>query len=89
MNRNAQATMAVITAGRTSERGSTLRPARAAAIADPSEPPAVPAEASAVPVSVFTPDSIAYTPCRPTEITRRRLRTSSAIAATANGVMSR
>ena len=89
MNRNASATRAVITAGRTIERGSTRRPARAAEIADPPEPPAASAEASVVPVSALTPDSIVYTPCRPTEITRRRLSTSSAIAATTNGVASR
>lgn len=41
------------------------------------------------PASVFSPDSIVYTPCRPTVITRRRLSTSSAIAASTNGVMSR
>ncbi len=40
--------------------------------------------------SVFTPvGSIAYTPCRPTVITRRRFWNSSAIAANTNGVMSR
>ena len=58
------------------------------ATADPSEVPA--ASAAGPSVSVFTPvDSIAYTPCRPTEITRRRFSTSSAIAAITNGVMSR
>lgn len=59
-------------------------PDRAAAI----EPPV--GSAGAVVSSVFTPvGSIAYTPCRPTVITRRRFANSSAIAANTNGVMSR
>jgi hypothetical protein len=76
------------TPGRTSDRGSSCRPDRAAAIADPAGPLVSP-EAAVPLVSVFTPDSIVYTPCRPTVITRRRLRINNAIAATTNGVASR
>ena len=53
------------------------------------DPPEVASGSAAAPASVFTPDSIVYTPCRPTEITRRRLSTSNAITASTNGVMSR
>ena len=60
-------------------------PGRAVVRAEAS-PPSVVAAVS----SVFTPvGSIAYTPCRPTVITRRRFANSSAAAANTNGVMSR
>ena len=61
-------------------------------MADPPEgaPAPAPVSAAAASVSVFTPaDSIAYTPWRPTVMTRRRFSTSRAIAAITNGVMSR
>ena len=68
-------------------RGATLgreRPACREA-ADPSV-----GSTAGVVSSVFTPvGSIAYTPCRPTVITRRRFCNSSAMAASTNGVMSR
>jgi hypothetical protein len=52
------------------------------------EPPPAPVVAAVS--SVFTPvGSIAYTPCRPTVITRRRFANSSAAAANTNGVISR
>ena len=59
-------------------------PDRAAA----TEPPA--GSAAGVVSLVFTPvGSIAYTPCRPMVIVRRRFWIRSAIAANTNGVMSR
>ena len=75
------------TAGCTIARGSTLRIERAG----PPETADAPASCAGAGVSsVFTPvGSIAYTPCRPTVITRRRFWNSSAIAANTNGVMSR
>lgn len=80
------ATRAAATAGRTNDRGSTPRALRTVGLGAASVAVgAVPA----APSSVFTPDSMFYTPCRPTVITRRRLSTSNAITASTNGVMSR
>ena len=75
------------TAGCTIARGSTLRIDRR----DPADTGVAPPVSAAAGVSsVFKPvGSIAYTPCRPTVITRRRFWNSSAIAANTNGVISR
>jgi hypothetical protein len=69
------------------DRGSILRIDRE----DPGDTRVAPLVSAAAGVSsVFKPvGSIAYTPCRPTVITRRRFWRSNAIAANTNGVMSR